>query len=80
MSMETVQDETPCDRFGPVWPAAATMGLEAASHKALGERIRVMLSMQDETRCNPHYVEEVQRDGMQVPWRRKVAEWLLEVS
>ena len=69
-----------CDRYGPVWPAAATMGMEAASQKALGDRIRVMLNMQDETRCNPNYVEEVQRDGMQVTWRRKVAEWLLEVS
>jgi hypothetical protein len=65
----------------PQWAGPGAAGDSYSMHntKALSERIKVMSSIQNASLCNPNYVKEIQRDGMRVSWRRKVAEWLLEV-
>ena len=65
----------------PQWAGPGAAGDSYSTHntKALCERIKVMSSIQNASLCNPNYVKEIQRDGMRVSWRRKVAEWLLEV-
>ena len=65
----------------PQWagPGAACDSYSMHNTLALSKRIKVMSSTQNASLCNPNYVKEIQRDGMRVSWRRKVAEWLLEV-
>ena len=67
--------ELPTTLFAQFGTPAAVLAAAATCRE-----LRAMLTIQDDTTCNPRYIEEVQRDGMEIGWRRNVSEWLLAVS
>lgn len=52
--------------------------LSLVPEATLRERVHIMLRSERQYMPRPDYIENVQKDGMRVVWRSKVASWLLE--
>ncbi|GBG29736.1 G1/S-specific cyclin-D2 [Hondaea fermentalgiana] len=68
------------DSLGADWPRESDQSDEVCrlSQAELTERIQIMIETEGDCLPRPDYIEEVQKDGMRVIWRSKVASWLLE--
>mmetsp|Transcript_3293 Transcript_3293/g.7382 ORF Transcript_3293/g.7382 Transcript_3293/m.7382 type:complete len:487 (-) Transcript_3293:805-2265(-) len=69
------------DSLGADWSRESEQAPEEVcrlTQAELYERLEIMMDTEDSCRPRHDYIEQVQKDGMRVVWRSKVASWLLE--